>query len=225
MFASAAGLTLPLTVAAPPMMTTSATWLMMRGSNKSARAILVSGPTGTSVTSPGCAMIVSTINCAAVRGWGCKVGAGWLVLPSPSSPCTKAAAPWYITCNGLAAPCTTGTDERPANSTRCSAFCVAVAVSTLPKMVVRPSTSSSGAAKAKRIAIASSIPGSVSIIIFLVMGELLFVVGWEVTNCSEGIAKSPTWVGGLAIPSKQYIVSKRKTADGIDLDTLFMVVY
>uniref|UniRef100_A0A0A9B039 Uncharacterized protein n=1 Tax=Arundo donax TaxID=35708 RepID=A0A0A9B039_ARUDO len=54
----------------------------------------------------------------------------------------------------------------PTASKRWSALRVARAVWTLPKVVVRPSTSSSGDLSATKMAIASSIPGSVSMIIF-----------------------------------------------------------
>ncbi len=65
MFASAAGLTLPSASALPPISTTSRTACTRRGSSRSASAMLVSGPTGTSVTSPGAAITCSMMNAAA----------------------------------------------------------------------------------------------------------------------------------------------------------------
>ena len=58
MLNSAAGVTLPRVVE-PPMMTKSRTLPTSAGSRRSASAMLVSGPTATSVTSPGAPMTVS----------------------------------------------------------------------------------------------------------------------------------------------------------------------
>ena len=79
MFASATGVTLPGTNAAPPIMLTPFTNLGSSGSRRSARAKLPSGPIATMVTSPGYLRAISTINCAELRGSSSVLGASGLI--------------------------------------------------------------------------------------------------------------------------------------------------
>ena len=67
MFASATGLTLPGTFTAPPINTTSLTFLVRFGSNFMASARFVNLPTARIVICPGLALTVSAMNRAA--GW------------------------------------------------------------------------------------------------------------------------------------------------------------
>ena len=70
---------------------------------------------------------------------------------------------------GLSAPAMTGT-ERPASSTMKRALRAVSASGTLPATATTPSTSSSGLASARRMATASSWPGSVSMMMRRAMG-------------------------------------------------------
>ena len=62
MLASATGVTLPRTKAAPPMMDTPLTSLGNSGSRRNAKAKLPRGPIATRVISPGYWRAISTIN-------------------------------------------------------------------------------------------------------------------------------------------------------------------
>ena len=86
MFASATGVTLPGTKAAPPIILKPLTSLGRFGSRRSANAMLPSGPMATSVISPGCLRAISTINSAELRGSTSRVEGGKPMLPKPSSP-------------------------------------------------------------------------------------------------------------------------------------------
>ena len=85
MFASAAAVTLP-SVIEPPMITTSFTSGTMPGSLRTARAMLVSGPTGTSVSWPGMARTISMIRSGAKRVSAVHREAGSSMSPIPFSP-------------------------------------------------------------------------------------------------------------------------------------------
>ena len=144
MFASAEGLTLPGQNPLPPISTISRTFSVSRGSSRIARAMLVSGPTGTRVISPGAAITVRTMNSAALWSTALFVGAAMPALPWPSAPWTKSTGPPYEATSGVLAPRATGMSERPASSSNASALYVVVSVVAFPKIVVSPTTSSSG---------------------------------------------------------------------------------
>ena len=65
---------------------------------------------------------------------------------------------------GCVAPLATGMSARPAMSSSVNALWVATSTAQLPNTVVSAATSSSGEARARKIATASSMPGSVSMI-------------------------------------------------------------
>ena len=148
MLASATGDTLPPSRMVPPMMTTSFTNWGRAGSSFSARARLPSGPTATRVISPGRARQVSTMNWALERGSSVWV-AGWRLakLPRPSAPwmCAGGFSPGLS--QGRFTPCVTGI-FRPAICVRYKALVAACATVTLPNVVVIPTTSMPGWARA-----------------------------------------------------------------------------
>mmetsp|Transcript_37481 Transcript_37481/g.92747 ORF Transcript_37481/g.92747 Transcript_37481/m.92747 type:complete len:226 (-) Transcript_37481:136-813(-) len=168
MFASADGFTLPFTKNAPPRWTISCSFEAMAGSWRKAMATLVAEASATTVISPGCLCAISMMKSAAVLPCTAAiVGAGWDVLPKPSSPCTKSAMrsldPPMMDTNE---PSTTGMSGRPNFSSRYSELCVAILVRTLPNSDVSPTTSTSGLRSASKMAHESSTPGSVSMITF-----------------------------------------------------------
>src|SRR5581483_5657482 len=125
-------------------------------------AMLVSGPTGMSVTSCGYLRTISRMNSAAGCAIGLVFGSGKTAPPSPFSPCAYAAVTNRRT-RGAFAPAATGMSVRPAISTMRSAFGSVNSSGTLPATGVMPSIFSSGERMASNSASASSTPGSVSI--------------------------------------------------------------
>ncbi|MEI2703897.1 MAG: hypothetical protein V9E89_01240 [Ilumatobacteraceae bacterium] len=110
--------------------------------------MLVSGPMGTRVISPGAVITVSTMNEAASPSTVEVTGGSRKVLPMPSSPWTNATGPRYGIASGASAPRATGMSARPAISSSLRALRVVTSVWALPKMVVRPTTHSSGDSRA-----------------------------------------------------------------------------
>ena len=76
---------------------------------------------------------------------------------------------------GGRSPAVTGTEPRPTNDATARAFAVVLASSTLPATVVRPASSISGDPAAKAIASASSMPGSQSRMMVVLMAVVLSV--------------------------------------------------
>ena len=166
MLASAEGFTLPFTKKAPPRQT-----MDRRGtSGLSLRAIarFVSGPSASTVTSPGCLLAQSRMNSEAVASTAFDLGRIPPVFPRPSSPWTKSAILSFSSPVKVQSdPFATGTSALSASSSSPKAFSVDLVVGQFPKIVVSPITSTSGCRSAAKMVIASSTPGSVSMIIFL----------------------------------------------------------
>jgi hypothetical protein len=145
------------------MSTTSLTRSTMRGSRRTASAMLVSAPSGTSVISPGaCAMTVSMMRSTACRGSSPTVGSGSSGPSRPVSPWISGAVITGRT-SGRAQPAATGTPWIPATVATASAFRVTLSSVWLPATVVMPTSSTSGLPCASIRARASSCPGSQSI--------------------------------------------------------------
>ena len=133
-------------------------------------ATFVKGPTGTS-TMPG--SIRSARKSA--TSWS-TVG----VVGSGSSAPSRPVSPW--TCgavcssrrSGLSAPGQTGMSVRPASSRTFNALRVVLSSVWFPATVLIARSSSSGLASASRIAIASSWPGSQSMMIGVLTAERIF---------------------------------------------------
>ena len=117
--------------------------------------MFVSGPVGTSVTGFCEARTASAIHPTASVETGSTLGGGSAGPSRPLSPCTCAATTSSRS-SGASAPAATGTSERPASSRTRIAFAVVFSSVWLPNVVVTPSSSSSGLARASRSAIASS---------------------------------------------------------------------
>jgi hypothetical protein len=83
---SAAGVLLPGPNAAPPMKTISRTLAASRGSLTMASAILVIGPIGHNVMSPGLAITVSMMKSTAWPSASGTASGSRNTLPSPPSP-------------------------------------------------------------------------------------------------------------------------------------------
>ncbi len=156
---SAAGVQLP-TSRLPPIQTICRMRGAMSGASRSASATLVSGPVGSSVTSPGRERTASMMNRAACSASACRVGAGSRGPSRPVWPCTLSAER-RGTSSGRSAPAYTGV-SLPISASVTRAFRVVRSRPTLPKVVLTPSTSSSGEACASRMFTASSWPGSPS---------------------------------------------------------------
>lgn len=114
------------------MSTTSFTRSTMRGSRRTASAMFVSAPSGTSVISPGaCAMTVSMMRSTACRGSSATVGSGSSGPSSPDSPWISGAVITGRT-SGRAQPAATGTPWIPATVATASAFRVTFRASGSP---------------------------------------------------------------------------------------------
>ena len=134
----------------------------MSGARRKAVAILVSGPSGQSVTVPeGSARSVSMRKSTAWRSCSGMTGAGSSGPSRPVLPCTCSAVT-SLRSSGTSQPAKTGMSVRPASSQTMRALREVRGSGTLPATAVIPSTSSSGEARARRMATASSCPGSVS---------------------------------------------------------------
>ena len=134
-----------------------------RGSSSSAVATLVSGPTGTRVTSPGEAMTVSTMSSAARPGRTASrdVGRGTSRHSSWASGSSRRARRKAVTSarsriSARAAPAWTGTSGRPSASRAASVEGTASSSSTFPWTTVSASRESSGLPSAKAMASTSS---------------------------------------------------------------------
>ena len=133
------------------------------GSSLSAVAILVRGPIGIRVTSPGYLRTTRRINSAAGSSTGSVFGSGKTAPPSPFSPCTYVAVTRRRS-RGALAPGATGMSVRPAISTIRKALGRPSSSGTFPATGVMPSIFNSGERMASSKARASSTPGSVSMI-------------------------------------------------------------
>ena len=126
--------------------------------------MLVSGPTGTSVTGSAADSSVAASQSTAWAASGGRLGGG---SSAPSRP----VSPWMstATCSsrmrGRSAPTATGTSARPAQSSTRMAFAVVLASVWLPATVVTPRSCTSSLASARSSAAASSWPGSQSMMI------------------------------------------------------------
>ena len=160
---SAAAVTLPPRHADPPMTTSRPIRAAASGKTRSSRARLVSGPTAATVTGSG--EVISRSARATTAGRGSAAAGTAAAPPRPARRCRARGrpAPAARCTRDSRAPAATGTSERPARCSTRSAFSVVWASSTLPCTVVTRRRSTSGLARASRIARASSMPGSVSI--------------------------------------------------------------
>ena len=97
----------------------------------------------------------------------------------------------HLECRGAKACAAGCTSFLPARSSRKKAFSVALGVRTLPNIVVRPMISTnSGELNAQAMAIASSIPGSVSMINRFLLGMLLSMKSDQiVSDPHEGVQR------------------------------------
>src|SRR6267378_722235 len=132
--------------------------------------MLVRGPTGTRVISCGAAWTSSMIRSGPKRASTLHLLGGSSMLARPFLPCQNSAVMSFWK-SGCCAPAATGISQRFASETIRSAFsrpCLAVV---LPGTTVMARTSSSGEWSASIRAIASSVPGSVSKMIFLPEAE------------------------------------------------------
>src|ERR1700678_4202748 len=115
-----------------------------------------------------------------------RLGAGSTAPPRPLSPCTCPACRAGRS-SGVPHPAVTGTEPRPTNDATASALAVVFASSTLPATVVRPASSISGDPAANAIASASSMPGSQSrMMVVLMAGSCPSLAGEQI----EGIERS-----------------------------------
>ena len=136
------------------------------GSLTNAIPIFVRGPTGQIVIDRSSASSsVSTSQSTACCGCNSILGSCQSGPSNPVSPCTSSAVTNFRTI-GLSQPEKTFMSFLPASSHIRRAFTSVRCSGALPATHVIPITSSSGDARARSIAIASSWPGSVSIIIF-----------------------------------------------------------
>ena len=166
MLNSALGVTFPIS-AAPPMNVIEAMLSLTSGWSRSNTPMLVSGPVGMRVTGSGLSRIAAAMNSAAGSSTG-SVEGSWSSGPSsPDSPWTYSAIT-SSRVSGAAAPTATGTSGRPASSSTISAFLVVFSSVVFPATVVTPRMSSSGLATASKSAMASSCPGSQSMMTGLV---------------------------------------------------------
>ena len=166
MLNSAAGVTLPISKPAPPMTTISPILAAISGALIKAIAMLVKGPIAHNVTEPGSAersaSMMKSTPCCACNG---ITGSGRSSF-SPSESPWIAAAEASVRSSGRAQPAKTLMSGRPASSQTRRAFRSVCASGRLPATATIPSTSSSsGDDNASKIATASSMPGSVSMII------------------------------------------------------------
>src|SRR5580692_7401474 len=131
------------------------------GSDLRTVATLVSGPMATMEISSGLARTMRRMSSVAVSETGLSFGSGKSTPPRPLLPCAYLAVTRRRT-RGVAAPAATGMSVRPAISTRRSALGRVSERGTLPQTGVTASTWSSGERRARKMAMASSTPGSVS---------------------------------------------------------------
>ena len=166
MLNSAAGVMLPTWKYAPPIRTISWTRSMISGARSKAIAMLVSGPSGQRVTE----LVPSDRSVSMMKStpcWSCNgmVGSSIFGPSNPVVPCTCSAVT-SLRLIGALAPAKTLVSVLPASSQTILAFFSVKGRGTFPATAVTPNTStSSGEASAKRIATASSCPGSVSMMI------------------------------------------------------------
>src|SRR6266850_141299 len=128
--------------------------------------MLVRGPTGTRVISCGAAWTSSMIRSGPNRASTLHLLGGSSMLARPFLPCQNSAVMSFWK-SGCCAPAAMGMSQRLASETMRSAFsrpCLAVV---LPATTVMARTSNSGEWSASMRAMASSVPGSVSKMIFL----------------------------------------------------------
>ena len=149
---------------APPITTIRRSAANASGRRAARRATFVSGPTAASVTSPGRSNASRAIRSTACSPAAIRDGAGRFEPSSPVSPCVSDESSLGTRTSGRSAPAASSRSERPTRSSTRSPFAVVLASGTLPATVVIARTSNSGLARASRIAIASSIPGSQSMI-------------------------------------------------------------
>ena len=159
---SARGPTLPRSWIAPPMATIRPMRFAASGFSRTSRARLVSGPSASTSTVPaGSLSRRSASHSTAGRVSGSWPGCGSATPPMPSVPCRlSGSGPGRD--RGAAAPVKTGISSRPAKASSRPALRVVVSMPMLPATVVIPAIENSGETSARRMPMASSIPGSVS---------------------------------------------------------------
>ena len=156
----------PTSKYAPPISTICFTLSIMSGALWNALAIFVKGPRGHKVIDLGSfSRRVSIIKSTACFDLFFEIGSFSSGPSNPVAPCTYSAVTNGRK-SGASQPAKTPISCRSANSVTIRAFFVVKLNGTFPATVVIPRISSSGLDRARRIATASSWPGSVSMIIF-----------------------------------------------------------
>ncbi|MNX79179.1 hypothetical protein D3C86_1107980 [compost metagenome] len=162
MLNSALAVMLPPSLRAPPMTTTGPRWPASLGSARMARARLVIGPmTARATARAGRSITSRTMASAAVPSAAGVSGLNGSRSPSPSAP-WNSPAPAGSRRKGRSAPTKTGTSSRPAIWRSIRALRAVFSALTLPPTVVTASRSNAGEAKAVSNPVASSTPGSQS---------------------------------------------------------------
>ena len=171
---------------------------MMSGAFRNAVAILVSGPSGHSVTVPGGALrSVSMMKSTACCGCRAMTGSSICGPSSPVLPCTCSAVT-SLRWRGASQPAKTRVSGFPASSQMMRVFFWVSGSGTLPATAVSPRTvRSSGLASASRIATASSCPGSVSMMICRAMDGVLRQC-WAQKSRRAVACPWPRWAGAGA---------------------------
>ena len=159
---SADAVTLP-SASAPVISTISASLPASAGSVASSRPRLVAGPRPTSVTDAGAASCKVSRSTSTARPDSAGQPSGSSKPPRPLSPCTWAASSNRPS-SGRSAPATTGTGW-PLSETMARALASVRSSPTLPPTTLTSRTSSSGEASASHSAMASSVPGSQSMMV------------------------------------------------------------
>ena len=160
---SAVGVMLPSTRAPPPIMTIRPSSAATPGDAARSAATFVSGPSAMSVTGSADSSTTSRTSSTAVRRSAPRGAGSSRIPPRPSVPWMLSAGSESRRTSGWSAPAPTGTSSRPSRCRSRSAFSVVRSRPAFPPTVVTARTSSSGPDSASISAIASSIPGSVSI--------------------------------------------------------------
>src|SRR5215204_3128882 len=155
---SAYGVRLPRSVE-PPIQTISR--IRSSSTRSSAAATFVSGPVAKIVTGSSSRASSSSISSTAARGSSATSASGSSGPSSPLAPCTSAAGSSTPPL-GPSAPAAIGTSRMPASVQTRRALSVTLSSGALPPTVVIARRSSAGCAAASRSAIASSWPGSQS---------------------------------------------------------------
>ena len=162
---SAAAVISPWPGTAPPTTTIRSIWEMMLGSLCMALEIPVRGPRHRIVTRPGSDLMRSMMSFSlGIRCWRSMRESPR--FPSPSAPWSSASSSTGASSGSVPSP-TRGNLGGSSFSISDWTFCADWSAGTVPALVVTATTSSRGSNSAMINAMASSIPGSQSIMTFL----------------------------------------------------------